>query len=116
LARKVAGMEPLEVEVVKRPGTVNAEEPFELRCVLRNNSDSLVRVIVSGVKSRMSSVLLWGPADRYVGDVQVGGQVEFGLEFFPLLTGLHKVTGLKLSDSLSGMTRDLESLTDVYVI
>jgi hypothetical protein len=116
LSRKIPPPELFEVLVVSAPKEIHAEQPFKLNCKLRNNSPDTLRVVISGVKSKMSSVLLWGPSERYLGDVAPRGEVEFQLEFFPLLSGLHKVTGIKATDALSNTSKDLETLADVFVL
>ncbi|KAI9328190.1 hypothetical protein DFJ73DRAFT_766077 [Zopfochytrium polystomum] len=135
LSRKVQQPEPFEISVVELPGEpsagggslssstplrmgsgIVAERPFRLRCQLRNNLPTeTLRVTVSGVKNKMSSVLLWGPSEVSVGEVGPLGIKEFELEFFPLVAGLHKVTGLRLTETTSGTSRDVDVLTDVFV-
>lgn len=143
LSRKVQQPEPFEISVVSveteetggksleylsssstaATGTaanatvVFAERPFSLTCQIRNNlpGESL-RIIVSGVKSKMSSVLLWGASETDAGEVRALESVPVVLRFFPLVSGLHKVTGLRLMETLSGTSRDIDVLTEVFVI
>ncbi|KAJ3299039.1 hypothetical protein HK104_010054 [Borealophlyctis nickersoniae] len=116
LSRKVPPIDPFEITVLSLPKTVKAEVPFTLPCRIRNNLTSAIRLTISGVKSKMSSVLLRGPSDHTLGNIEPLEHLDFELEFFPLLTGLHKITGLKISESLSGTSRDVDSLADVYVV
>ncbi|KAJ3057266.1 hypothetical protein HK097_009925 [Rhizophlyctis rosea] len=116
LSRKVPPLDPFEITVLSIPSIVKAEQPFTVTCRIRNNQpNDRLRITVQGVKSKMSSVLLKGVSERSVGVVEVGGSVDFELEFFPLLVGMHKITGLKVLEAISGTSRDVDSLADVYV-
>ena len=116
LSRKVPPLDPFEISVLSIPLVVQAEQPFTVTCRIRNNQpNDKLRITVQGVKSKMSSVLLRGVSEKSVGVVEVGGCVDFDLEFFPLLVGMHKITGLKVLEAISGTSRDVDSLADVYV-
>jgi trafficking protein particle complex subunit 13 len=116
LSRKVQSLDPYEVTVVTIPPRICAEVPFSLVCRVRNNMTAEhIKISVAGVKSRMSSVLLWGASERVVGDIPPLEYRDFELELFPLLAGLHKVTGLKIVEMITGVTRDIDILTDVYI-
>ncbi|KAJ3088713.1 hypothetical protein HK102_008116 [Quaeritorhiza haematococci] len=117
LSRKVPPLDPFDMSVVGFPETVYAEEPFALTCRVRNNgTDKSVKIAITGVKSRMSSVLLHGPAEKLIGEVGPFEHRDFTLHFFPLLAGLHKITGLKVLEVNSGVTKELDNLADVYVM
>ena len=104
LSRKVPPVEPYDISVIKLPPMIKAEHPFTLLCKLRNNlAGETLRLSVSAVKSRMGSVLVCGMSEMMVGDVGPLDSVDFELHFFPLLAGLHKVTGLRLNEAHSGV-------------
>ncbi|KAJ3036052.1 hypothetical protein HDV00_003099 [Rhizophlyctis rosea] len=116
LSRKVPPLDPYEITVTRMPQIVQAELPFTVSCRIRNNSASeRLHISIAGVKSKMSSVLLSGPSEKQLGVVEAQEHVDFDLEFFPLLAGMHKITGLKISEAISGTSRDVDSLADVYV-
>ncbi|KAI8612896.1 hypothetical protein BC830DRAFT_525535 [Chytriomyces sp. MP71] len=115
LSRKVAPQDPLRVTVLNPPTRVRAEEPFTLRMRLWNNSPSdSVDATVQFVKSRMSSVLLLGAAERKVGAVGPLGFADFDVDFFPLLGGVQKVTGLRVLDGRAGVV-DVDMVCEVNV-
>ncbi|KAJ3156677.1 hypothetical protein HDU86_003901 [Geranomyces michiganensis] len=116
LSRKVPPVEPYDISVVETPARITAEQPFSLTCRVRNNSPSeTLRLSLHGVKSKMSTVLLVGPSERTFGNVQPLAHVDVRLSFFPLLAGLHKVCGFRLAEMVSGTTRDIDNLAEVYV-
>ncbi|KAJ3236202.1 hypothetical protein HDU78_004732 [Chytriomyces hyalinus] len=118
LSRKMnaaAGGEAVRVEVRELPKLVCVEAPFTLPCRLWNNSASdTIDATVLFVKSRMSSVLLLGPSERAVGVVAPESYIDFSIDFFPLLSGVQKVTGLRVLDGKGG-TLDVDVLCEVTV-
>lgn len=116
LSRKVPPLDPYEITVIRLPQIVQAELPFSITCRIRNNGASeRLRLSIGGVKSKMSSVLLSGASEKQLGVLEPQEHVDFDLEFFPLLAGMHKITGLKISEAISGTSRDVDGLADVYV-
>ncbi|TPX59744.1 hypothetical protein SpCBS45565_g07661 [Spizellomyces sp. 'palustris'] len=116
LSRKVPPIEPYNVAVIATPDRIHAERPFSVTCRIRNNLVSeTLRLSIHGVKSKMSSVLLMGPSERYFGNIGPLEHVDFELDFFPLLAGLHKISGFRLNEMVSGTSRDVDNLVDVHV-
>ncbi|KAJ3181818.1 hypothetical protein HK101_009915 [Irineochytrium annulatum] len=117
LSRKVLAVEPFEITVLSLPDAIYAEEPFVLKCRMRNNlAGESLRLSITGIKSKMSSVLLWGPSEIQLGELGPLGCKDFDLHFFPLLSGLLKVVGLRVSEANSGTSREVESVADVFVL
>ncbi|TPX32727.1 hypothetical protein SmJEL517_g04198 [Synchytrium microbalum] len=117
LSRKVPPVEPYDISVITLPNMVKSEQPFTLHCRVRNNlAGETLKLSVAAVKSKMGSVLLCGIAEKMVGDVPPLDSVDFELSFFPLLAGLHKITGLRINEANSGTGRDVDSLADILVI
>ncbi|KAI9207019.1 uncharacterized protein BJ171DRAFT_472990 [Polychytrium aggregatum] len=117
LSRKAPVLEPFEIYATSiTTGPVVAERPFVLACrISSNTSTETLNISVSGVKSRMSSVLLRGPSELTLGPLAPLQTIDFELEFFPLLTGLHKITGLRINELNSGTSHDVESIADIFV-
>ena len=64
----------------------------------------------------MSSLLLKGPNEISLGILNPGDSISIVLEFFPLLTGLHKITGLRIVEAGSlGVVKEVDSLCEVLV-
>jgi hypothetical protein len=100
--------------VVSLPPRVRVEEPFTVRFMYTNDNtadDQRVYQLQS-VKPKMTSILLAGSTT-----VMVSGQrQEVELQFFPLLSGLHPILGLRLVDPTSGhVVREFGSLCEIFV-
>jgi hypothetical protein len=63
----------------------------------------------------MGSVLLSGVSTRQLGDLLAEQSIETNVEFFPLSPGMQKVGGLKIVDLISGYTKEVDHLCDVFV-
>lgn len=116
LSRKVPQMELLELAIIGMPSTIYSEEPFRATLRVTNNTSDAVHIMVSSVKAKMSSILLSGVSEKDLGWVGGRDSFKFELDFFPLLTGLHKLSGLRLTDMTTGYTRDVDNLTDILVV
>ncbi|TPX58516.1 hypothetical protein PhCBS80983_g03082 [Powellomyces hirtus] len=129
LSRKVPPIDPYDISVIssapssspsssdqQQPNRISAEQPFTLTCRVHNNLVSeTLRLTLHGVKSKMSSVLLMGPSDHAFGNIGPLQHVDITLQFFPLLAGLHKISGFRLAEMVSGTSRDIDNLAEVYV-
>ncbi|KAJ3083602.1 hypothetical protein HDU99_008096 [Rhizoclosmatium hyalinum] len=116
LSRKITPSEPIRVELVSLKGPVIAERPFRATCRLSNYLGNDLDASIVFVKGKMSSVLLVGDSERKVGVVAgEGGFVDFEVDFFPLLSGVQKVTGMKVVDGKSGVGYDIDVLCEVVV-
>ncbi|KAI8807165.1 hypothetical protein BJ742DRAFT_679287 [Cladochytrium replicatum] len=116
LSRKVPTVDPLELVALPMTLPMRAEKGFSVPVRVYNNmSNETARISIAGVKSKMSSVLLRGAAERYVGEVPPLGFTDITLDFFPLLAGLHKITGLKMVELNSGLTKEIDTLADVSI-
>jgi len=126
LTRKVPVLDELLVQAFDVPSTkvtedgefakgVRAEEPFTIGIRIRNHSGQNMKVVLSAVKAKMGSVLLSGVSTRQLGDLLPDQAIETKVEFFPLSPGLQKVGGLKIVDLISGYTKEVDHLCDVFV-
>jgi hypothetical protein len=126
LTRKVPVLEELQVQAFNVPSTkvdqegnlvkgVRAEEPFTIGIRIRNHSGQNMKVVLSAVKAKMGSVLLSGVSTRQLGDLLAEQSIETNVEFFPLSPGMQKVGGLKIVDLISGYTKEVDHLCDVFV-
>ncbi|KAI7829013.1 hypothetical protein BC939DRAFT_442544 [Gamsiella multidivaricata] len=74
-----------------------------------------MKLMLTGVKQKMGSVLLSGPNSRQLGAVPVGGEVRVRLDWFPLTSGVQKIGGIRIVDVISGYTIELDHLTNCFV-
>ncbi|KAI8913523.1 hypothetical protein EDD86DRAFT_200727 [Gorgonomyces haynaldii] len=117
LIRKVPTVEPFEVSIVKQPNHLEAEKPFRLTLRVRNNlPDEKVRITVQGVKSKMSQVLIMGSNYLDLGPIDPSGHIDFDMSFFTLVPGHHKISGLKIEDKISGLSRDIDALGILHIL
>jgi hypothetical protein len=83
---------------------------------MQNNlSGERQRLSVKGIRAKMSNILLKGRNDIDIGVLDGQSSLDFELEFFPLLTGLHPISGLMISEKISGLTLDLDQLAMIQV-
>ncbi|KAI8846295.1 hypothetical protein BC829DRAFT_398877 [Chytridium lagenaria] len=116
LSRKPVQVELFDIFVIDVPTTILSEEAFTVKCRLRNNDLSTTqRFVISGIKSKMSSVLLWGPAETEPMEIPALGFADFSLSFYPLLSGLHKLVGLRIAELNTKTYRDIDNLCDIFV-
>jgi hypothetical protein len=115
LSRKVPPIEALEISVSSMPNIVKAEQPFIMKCQIRSNIPDKVRISVGSIRTKMGSVLMVGASEKFIGVIGAGQKVEVDLHFFPLYPGLHKISGLRLTDAISGTSKEIENLTFILV-
>ncbi|KAF7731229.1 hypothetical protein EC973_000645 [Apophysomyces ossiformis] len=118
LTRKAPMLEDIEVQPFwagEGPARVMLETPFRLGLRIRNHSGQHMKLALSAVKTKMGSVLLSGLSSRQLGEVAANQSAEPVLEFFPLTPGLQRVGGLKVMDLLTGYTKEIDHLCDVFV-
>ncbi|KAF0408187.1 DUF974-domain-containing protein [Gigaspora margarita] len=116
LSRKSPVLDEIELSVTSIPPLIQLEIPFKLGCRIRNRTTSTFKVLISAIKNKMGSVLLSGPSSELLGELLPDGTIDFSLEFFPLSPGLQRVGGLKVTDMISGYTKEIDHFTDVFVL
>ncbi|KAJ3304362.1 hypothetical protein HDV03_002843 [Kappamyces sp. JEL0829] len=117
LVRRVPTVQSFEVKVIQQPKTVTVEKAFRLKLRIQNNlSGERLRLSVKGNKSKMTNILLKGSNDLDIGVLDGLTHHDFELEFFPILTGFHPITGLSVCEKISGTTVELENLALISVI
>ena len=63
----------------------------------------------------MRTILLYGQGEYDVGRIPPLGFVNIEVVFFPLLRGLHRLTGLRLQDSITKKSKLIDRVIDVFV-
>ncbi|CAG8478384.1 3780_t:CDS:1 [Racocetra persica] len=116
LSRKSPVLDDIELSVTTIPPLIQLEIPFKLGCRIRNRTTSTFKILISAIKNKMGSVLLSGPSSEMLGELVPDGTIDFSLDFFPLSPGLQRVGGLKISDIISGYTKEIDHFTDVFVL
>ncbi|CEP14942.1 hypothetical protein [Parasitella parasitica] len=119
LTRKAPILEDLEVQpfwVADGPVQITLERPFRLGIRVRNHSNDNMKLVLSSIKTKMGSVLLSGLGSKQLGEVRPNQSAETHIEFFPLTPGLQRVGGLRVMDLLSGYTKDIDQICDIFVL
>ncbi|KAJ2474770.1 Trafficking protein particle complex subunit 13 [Coemansia sp. RSA 2320] len=119
LLRKSPGMFLIEIE---RAAVVGSEDnsaclelPFAARVRVRNVSDRPMVVSAAVRPHAHPAVIACGPAQHSLGEMQPGEAHDLDLQFLPLAPGVQRVGAVVLVDSLSGYTREVDHLLDVFV-
>ncbi|KAJ1966360.1 hypothetical protein GGI12_000140 [Dipsacomyces acuminosporus] len=122
LLRKSPGMFLIDIEkswVVgsdsEKGARARVEEPFCVRMRLRNVSEQEMAVSAMVNTRRYPAAIPCGPAQYTLGGLAVGESKELDLTFLPLAPGVQRIGSVRLVDSLSGYTRDVDHLVDVFV-
>lgn len=119
LTRKAPVLEDLEIQpfwVQEGPVRVVLETPFKLGIRVKNHSNENMKLVLNAIKTKMGSVLLSGLSSRQLGEVPANQSCETQIEFFPLTSGLQRIGGLKVMDLLSGYTKDIDHVCDIFVL
>lgn len=119
LTRKAPMLEDLEVQpfwIEEGPVRIILEQPFKLGIRIRNHSADNMKLVLSSIKTKMGSVLLSGLSSKQLGEVGANQSTETQIEFFPLTPGLQRIGGLKVMDLLSGYTKDIDHICDIFVL
>ncbi|KAJ3385045.1 hypothetical protein HDU92_003272 [Lobulomyces angularis] len=116
LTTKPLKVEAFELAIISIPDVIYSEEPFKLKLSLKNNSNTKAHYIISAVKVKMSSILLNGNSDLDLGEFLEKEEKNFEMEFFPLLTGLHKIVGVKVIETFSSVEREVDKLAEIFVV
>jgi len=116
LSRKIPPIEYLHVKVTSiTPEIIRVEQPFKCTIELTNNSPSDMNVQFSLAKHDYnSSILCKGKCMKNV-KVESQKSQTFTIQFIPIISGLHALGGFKVVDIISGLNKDLDHLTDIYV-
>ncbi|KAI9468991.1 MAG: hypothetical protein EXX96DRAFT_590025 [Benjaminiella poitrasii] len=119
LTRKAPVLEDLEIQpfwIEDGPVKIILEKPFKLGIRIRNHSSENMKLVLNTIKVKMGSVLLSGLSSRQLGEVGPNQTTETQLEYFPLTSGLQRVGGLKITDLLTGYTKDVDHICDIFVL
>ncbi|KAF1807065.1 hypothetical protein V8B55DRAFT_1462050 [Mucor lusitanicus] len=119
LTRKAPMLEDLEVQpfwISEGPVRIMLEQPFKLGIRIKNHSSDNMKLVLSSIKTKMGSVLLSGLGSRQLGEVGPNQSTDTQIEFFPLTPGLQRVGGLRVMDLLSGYTKDIDHICDIFVL
>ncbi|KAL9544021.1 hypothetical protein MBANPS3_007838 [Mucor bainieri] len=119
LTRKAPMLEDLEVQpfwISEGPVQITLEQPFKLGIRVKNHSSDNMKLVLSSIKTKMGSVLLSGLSSRQLGEVGPAQSTDTQIEFFPLTPGLQRVGGLRVMDLLSGYTKDIDHICDIFVL
>ncbi|KAJ2158423.1 hypothetical protein GGF46_003774 [Coemansia sp. RSA 552] len=115
LVRRAPGMFLIETEGAHVVGSAAVERPFEARVRVRNVSEQAMTLTATALAQRHPLVMPCGAARTDLGSLGVGETRELRLEFLPLAPGVQQFGALALHDSVSGYTRELDHLLDVFV-
>lgn len=115
LVRKIVDTDPFDVIIVAQSPNTRAEQSFTVKCRVRNHSSEVVRIQIRGNKSNMCNVLMNGPNQLLVGNVDPESSVEFDLDLFSLSAGQFRITGLVAVDQISGISKELDQLAMIQV-
>jgi hypothetical protein len=114
LSRKVPNIDLFDVNVVKIP-TVYVERPFKLTLSISNNLGERILPSIKFIDQKMPNVLTCGPSDIQLGVIDALGLIEFELEFIALSYGSQVISGVVITDKISGFSKEVENLAMVQV-
>eukprot|EP00123_Amoebidium_parasiticum_P021054 comp6077_c0_seq1/m.1912 comp6077_c0_seq1/g.1912 ORF comp6077_c0_seq1/g.1912 comp6077_c0_seq1/m.1912 type:complete len:450 (-) comp6077_c0_seq1:693-2042(-) len=115
LPRKVIPHSDLTLVATAIPKRIVINHPFTIQCVLSNMSDRRMSLRLYAVKAKMSSILVNGISGQHLGEFPPNSKREVDVNLFPVAAGLHSISGLRVTDLISGRSYDIENLKDVFV-
>eukprot|EP01134_Creolimax_fragrantissima_P006706 CFRG6706T1 len=116
LPRKVKPQSDLTLTATSIPEKIVSGSPFSVECVLANLSDRRMSLRMVAVKSKMSAIVMNGISGQHLGEVNPNHRKSITLSLFALKAGLHPISGLRITDLISGRSYDIENLKDVLVL
>jgi hypothetical protein len=114
LTRRVPQVSQFEIIVISI-SHIHVETPFTIRLRIRNNLEEKLKLIIQGIKSKMSHILIYGPNEINIGEIEGRCNVDFEMKFFALIPGTHKITGINIVESFSGVSKEVDCLAVVHV-
>jgi hypothetical protein len=116
LTRKVPSVSPFEVVVLEKPQEATVEKSFTIKLRIKNNvSGERQRLAIKGDKSKMTHILLNGSNEVDFGVLEGLSFFDFTMDFFPIAPGIHPISGLFVSEKISGMNIELNNLAFIRV-
>ncbi|OZJ06771.1 hypothetical protein BZG36_00385 [Bifiguratus adelaidae] len=114
LVRKPPQLDMLDVQPISIPKSIVLEEPFSVSLRVENRTTETMRLSLTAVKSKMTTVLIVGESSLDLGNCSPESSLNVTLSFFPLAPGLSRVGGLRLTDVLSGLVKEVDVLSDAF--
>eukprot|EP00842_Homolaphlyctis_polyrhiza_P006583 jgi/Hompol1/6926/HPOL_002118-RA len=117
LSRKAPSIDPFDVSVISQPAEIRVEQPFKITVRLRSHlPNERMRLSIHGQKTKMANILLRGSNDIDLGGLDGVSHIDVDLEFLALAPGLQQITGLRISEKISGASKELSPLAVVRVV
>eukprot|EP01135_Chromosphaera_perkinsii_P012309 Nk52_evm1s2635 gene=Nk52_evmTU1s2635 len=116
LPRKLPLSSELRISVTKIPEVIVVERAFNIECCITNLSERKMNLRLYSVKSKMNKVFMNGTSGQYIGEFPPDCIKGLNISLFPVVTGLQRVSGLRLVDLISGKTYDIDNLVDVLIV
>ena len=92
------------------------EQKFTLKLRIKNNlSGERLRLSIKGIRPKMTNILLTGSNEIDIGVLEGLSHYDFTMDFFPIAPGVHSITGLLVSEKISGASIELDNLALVRV-
>jgi hypothetical protein len=116
LTRRSPVIDMIEIRPTSIPSNIYLEQPFTIEYRVQNKSPYKMDLTLSGIRSKMGSVLLSGNLTKYLGMVESNSGIDIELECLSLSPGPHKVGGLKFWDGIKEVHYDIDVLTEINVL
>lgn len=114
--RKVPSINAFEVVILEKPKQICVEKKFTLKMRIKNNlSGERLRLSIKGIRSKMANVLLTGSNEIDIGVLEGLSHYDFTMDFFPIAPGVQSISGLLVSEKISGASLELDNFAIICV-
>ncbi|KAF4525999.1 hypothetical protein B566_EDAN000791 [Ephemera danica] len=116
LQRMAPEFKDIRICVMELPNLIFIEEPFTFVCKLTNTCTRKLDLVLT-LHTPTPCSLVWADVSgKKLGCLEPTASREISLTAVPLATGLHNISGIRLTDRLLNKTYDHDELAQVFVI
>lgn len=115
--RKLPAARAVEVFTTSVPHEVSLEVPFDVQCVATNTSNKELQLFLhfESMPGRSGGFVFDGVSGRALGTLEPHASLTFSFSLIALDTGILKLNGLYLVDTVSEQRFDIVALADIFV-
>jgi len=115
LERKIPQAANVEIKLKDIPQKIVLETPFEVTCEIINRAESAINPKLEFLHHAVGGILAFGLSGQVFGQISSGGSLSIKLSLFPSKPGVQKITGIRITDTLSEKNFDFYDIIDVFV-
>jgi len=115
LQRMAPGYGDLRFSIEQIPGVVGLLKPFTIICRLHNCCERSLDLVLSFDGFLQGGVVFCATSGQQLGQVSPGKSVQFNLTLFATTTGMHSISGIRVTDTFLRRTYELDEVAQFFV-